>query len=306
MYLLLGIFIFICMFFVFLQLYRRKQMICKVKRMDCCEKASLLNELLKPFGFCYLGNKDIITSRKDAWQRQFGYCTLFDRSACQFGMVFECEPIYFYYDEKTYRIEFWKGQYGIHIGAEIGIYYAEGCLPPEQFHTAHFKSVPDTGMLKMEMSLYEKGQKLFEIGSSHWWLTGFCMGKFSWPQDLALWTSITFSNHQQLCQFVEALLYTGYQYCDILTCDLTVSFCFSRPYTRQPRCGWCWHTKWAQWKNRLFVKLFVCVSKPFVCTVDRLLYLYFFLPRIFRHILLCKRNRRQKWHKPKAVHRHGL
>lgn len=306
MYLLLGIFIFICVVFVFLQLYRRKRIICKVKRMDCCEKVCLLNELLKPFGFCYLENQDIITSRTDAWQRQFGYCSLFDYSACHFGMVFECEPIYFYHEGKTYRIELWKGQYGINIGAEVGIYYADGCLPPEQFDTAHFKSVPDAGMLKMAMSLYEKGQKLFEIGGCHWWLTGFCMGKFCWPQDLTLWTSITFPTHQVLCQFIEALLHIGYQYCDILTCDLTVSFSFSRPYTRQERCGRCWCAKWAQWKNRLFVKLFVCVTKPFICTVDRLLYLYFFLPRAFRRILLCKKNRRQKWHKTKAVHKHEL
>ena len=306
MYLLLGIVIFICIVFACLQFYRRKRIICKVNRIDCCEKICLLNELLEPFGFCYLENQDIISSRTDAWQRQFGYCTLFDRTACRFGMVFECEPVYFYYEGKTYRIELWKGQYGINIGAEAGIYYADGYLPPEQFDKAHFKSIPDAGMLKMGMTLYEKGQKLFDIDRCHWWLTGFCMGKFCWPQDLTLWISITFPNHQVLCQFVESLLHIGYRYCDILTCDLTVSFSFSCPHTRQPRCGRCWCAKWTQWKNRLFVKLFICATKPFTCTLDRLLYLYFFLPRVFRHIMLCKKNRRQKCRKVKAVRKHGL
>ncbi len=305
MYALVGILIVICVAFACLQFYRRKKIICKINRMDCCEKACLLNKLLEPFGFCYLAKQDIITSRTDAWQRQFGYLSLFDRTACRFQIVFECEPIYFYYEGKTYLIELWKGQYGINIGAEAGIYYADGCLPPEQFQKTHFKSVPDAGMLKMGMSLYEKGQKLFDIEGCHWWLTGFCMGKFCWPEDLSLWMSITFPNHNALCQFVEGLSHIGYPYHDILTCDLTVSFCFSRPHSKQPRCGGCWRAKWAQWKNQLLVKLFLFATKPFICTMDRLLYLYYFLPRTFRRILSYKKNHRQK-KKQKAVHTHGL
>ena len=46
--------------------------------------------------------------------------------APRFQMVFDALPVYFDYQKKTWLIEFWKGQYGINTGAEIGIYTGSG------------------------------------------------------------------------------------------------------------------------------------------------------------------------------------
>lgn len=307
MYFLFGIFLILCIFFVCLQLFRRKRVICKVKEMDDCEKICILNELLAPFGFCYHERQDIITSTCDAWQRKFGYCSLYDRTAVRFGMVFDCEPVYFYYRRRTYRIELWKGQYGVNIGAEIGIYYAEGILSPSEFDKAHFRSVSDEDMLMMEMALYYKGQKMFENSKRHWWLTGFCAGCFCQPEDLVLRLSITCEDQKMLSCFVKSLVHMGYQECDIVVCDLTVCFTFCFTHCRQPRCRCCKRAAWVQWKNRIFVKLFVCVTKPFHCLLDRVMYLYLFLPsscrRMCRH--LCRRNRRQKCRRRHCGRRKG-
>lgn len=307
MYLLFGIFLIICFVLVLLQLYRKKCIIRKLCKMNFCQKICLLNELLVPFGFSYRVQQDIITTTLEAPQRQFGYRSLFDKTAMHFNMVFDCEPIFFYYKGRTYRIELWKGQYGINIGGEIGIYYADGLLTVEQFDTAHFHSVSDEEFPLIKMSLYHKGHKLFDNSKRHWWLTGFCMGKHCEPENLTMWVSITYLDQEMLLRFVDSLLHIGYRKCDITICDQTVSFMFSCPHTKQPRITHRLTASWAQWKNRIFCRLFLYVTRPFSCTLDRILYLYFFLPFAFRHMLSCKRNRKQKFHKrKKAVNISGL
>lgn len=158
------------MFFSALQ---EKRVIRRICKMSFCEKYCKLNELIHPWGFSYLPSQDIFTSELDAWQRKFGYHSLFDQSAPHFNMVFDCEPIYFNYQGRTWRIEFWKGQYGINTGGEIGVYCADSIVAPEQYADAHFHSVEDSQLLCLEMELYEKGCRLFRIRERHWWLTGF-------------------------------------------------------------------------------------------------------------------------------------
>ena len=73
-------------------------------------------------GFAYDHDKDSFYSTKDAWQKKMGYCHLYDVGAPIFQMIIDTEPIKFYYNNKNWLITFWKGQYGIVTGAEIGIY----------------------------------------------------------------------------------------------------------------------------------------------------------------------------------------
>lgn len=295
MYWLFGVFFVILLILMCLQLFRRHRMICKVKRMEVCARIDLLNRVLSPFGFCYLEEQDIISSTLDAWQRQFGYRSLYDDTALGFSMVFDCEPVYFYYKNRTYRIELWKGQYGMNTGAEIGIYYAEGIIDPGRFDTAWFQCVPEEELLMLKMELYYKGQKLYGAAGMHWWLTGFDVGRYCEPEDLMLWASIGFTDPQMLSCFVEGLRHLGYQKCDIIVREMAVSFSFGRPFAKQPRARHRLRVSFAQWKNRFFCRLFLRVTRHFSCTLDRLLYLYFYLPPAFRHLCLRRKNRRQKF-----------
>lgn len=305
MYFLFGIFLALCILFFFLQFFRRRHIICKVKKMELCKKVCLLNEILTPFGFCYELRQDIVTTMQDAWQRQFGYCSLFDSTALVFGMTFDCEPIFFYYEGRTYRIELWKGQYGINLGAEVGIYYAEGILSQEQLETAVFQSVSDEELLTMGITVYQNGQKLFDTMQEHWWLTGFRVGTFCEPESLTMKVSISFCNSAMLSCFVESLLRIGYSICNIKVCNCTVSFLFSIPHTRQPRLFRRLRAAFTQWKNRICQKLFLFITKPFCSTVDRLIYLYFFLPPCFRHMFVCRKSRSQKFCKRKIYKKYG-
>lgn len=295
MYFLFGFLLMLCIFFCFFGHFRSRHMICKIRRMDSCEKLCLLNELISPFGFSYNSRQDIITALQDPWQREFGYHAAFDRTAPHFNMVFDCEPVYFDYDGRTWLIELWKGQYGINIGAEVGVYYADSVLAPDQYRHTFFKSVPDERMLPIAMDLHQKKSHLFAIQRLHWWLTGFCMGKYCEPEELTLNVSLIFPDAEMLASFINSLLKLGYRESDIFVCGLTVTFSFEGPHNNinaNFSARLC--SRIAQRKNRLFIRLYRWITRPFTCTSDRLLYLYYLLPFAFRHAVCCKKNRKQK------------
>lgn len=288
MYFLCGFFLLLCILFFFLNHSRQKKIRHKLCCMNPCEKIRLLNELAQPFGFSYLECMDIMTSTRDAWQRQFGYCALFDKSAPRFHMIFDSEPIFFSCQNQTWLIEFWKGQYGINTGAEIGVYRADGIIPPEKLSTTLFHSISDAELLPMSMELYCRKERLFSVRQRHWWLTGFCTGRFSKPQDLRMNCSLTFPNCCMLQSFLEGMRKAGYERCELNVCGLTVSFSFTAPKTMQPKtCRFLiW---WAGLLNRLFCRLYCRITRPCSCNLDRILYLYFYLPAAFRRMLRFKR-----------------
>lgn len=295
MYILFGALFTLCLFCFVATFLWREYIISKIRCMDFCEKFCVINKLAKPFGFAYLSEPDIITSRLDAWQKDFGYSALYDRTASHFNMVFDCEPVYFNYNGCTWMIEFWKGQYGINIGAEVGIYKTHSILSPEEYDRTLFHSISDDELLPISMKLYYKGNLLFSTERCHWWLTGFSMGKFCEPQQLWLDTSITFHDEEMLESFVASMKCLGYEKCELRTCDLTISFCFSTPHSDQPRFMHSFRTWLSQRQNKILCKLYILITRPFTETMDRLLYLYYLLPPVFRHILVFKRNRKQKF-----------
>ncbi|MDO5345574.1 MAG: DUF4474 domain-containing protein [Lachnospiraceae bacterium] len=289
MYLLFGLLFALCGVFFLFHHSRKKKILEKLRAMEPCEKNQLINELARPFGFSYLCREEIMTSAPDAWQRQFGYCARLDRAAPHFNMIFDCEPIYFSYEGRTWLIEFWKGQYGINTGAEIGIYRADTLLSPDQYDKAMFHSISDRELLPLSMELSHCGKKLFSVRETHWWLTGFRMGSYARPGNLTLNCSLTFPDHGMLQSFVEGMLQAGYQSCEFDLCCQTVFFCFSSPKTKQPKASRIL-IGWSSFQNRLFCRLYRIVTRPCTCTIDRILYLYYYLPAAFRHMLRLKKG----------------
>lgn len=294
MYIIIGILIVICFLLLAVFFFRKGRIIRKVRCMDFGDKLELLNSLAEPFGFCYCPAQDIMTSRVDAFQKSFGYCSLYDKSALKFGMVFDCEPVYFEYGNRTWMIELWKGQYGINVGAEIGVYYADRIIPPEQYGKEIFHGVEEEDMLPLSMKLNYKGQPLFSRKELHWWLTGFRTGEYTEPEDVSLEVSIVFPNEEMKKCFLESLCRMGYHQCEISVCCYTVSYSFSVPHARQPRLACRAAAALSQWQNRFVLGLYLFVTRPFACTMDKILYLYFCLPAAFCRMLRLKKNRKQK------------
>ncbi|MEY8516919.1 DUF4474 domain-containing protein [Lachnospiraceae bacterium 29-84] len=258
-----------------------------------------INQALEPFGFAYYAGKDIFCSLEDAWQRDFGYGKIYDTMAPFMNMEIDCEPIYFRYGGKRWLVEFWKGQYGITTGAEIGIYWHEGGdyeIPPEELF---YHCVPQEQEIPMRMALYKNGKLLFGRNQKHWWLTGFVLGEFSYPGELMLEASITLEEPGMLEAFLEGCYNAGYRQEDLHVRCNTVSFCFYHPKQEQSICCCRLYQRYIQWQNRHNCKLYDRVSRSFTRTVDKLYYLMKAYPRIFA--LLTKTGRAALGKKGKRI-----
>ena len=291
MYFSIIIIIFLLLFLIVSSTCRRRWAIKKVCSMSCSDKCELFNSLLEPFGYCYNPSQDIISSRNDAWQRSAGYTALFDRTAPYFNMVFDYLPIYFNYDEKTWLIEIWKGQYGINTGSEVGIYYADRILSEKELPIAHFQAVDDHDMLPVSMTLSKENDLLARVAKKTWWLTAFCMGQFSRPSQLFLNVSICFTDCDMMHHFLNALRKTGLPEECIQICGHKITFpfggCIRRPYSLWQRIV----RSLAQFWNRVFCKIFLFITRYFTLTMDRMLYLYYLLPFAFRRMLRLRKCR---------------
>lgn len=298
MYLFFGIFFLILLFFFCINHWRRKKIIKKICSMCAGEKCRLLNELIEPFGFNYIVSQDIFTSRIDAWQREFGYCALYDRTACHFNLVFDTLPVYFDYHDKTWLIELWKGQYGINTGGEIGIYYADRILDEKDYDNTLFQSVRDEDMPELSFQLFKNGTEIASVCEKHWWLTAFSMGRFSRLADLYMRASITFPNPEMTEAFAEALVHTGVAKEDIYVCCSTVTFPFSFSNLNCV-CFPKFRLGIAQCMNRFWCGVYLFVTRAFCLSMDRILYLYYYLPFIFRKMFRIRRYKKFRHKKGK-------
>lgn len=276
--------------------FRKRKVICKVRCMSPKKKCGLLNELVDPFGYWYDMCQDIFSSATNSWQGNMGYTALYDKWASVFNMVFDCQPVYFNYDGRTWLIEFWKGQYGINTGAEIGIYRAETIIPPSQRSKAIYTRVPKEEMLSMRLSLYKNGRLLASLTQVHWWLTIFCTGMFSEPSQLSLRIAITFPCLEMQNAFVNALSDLGYPPVRLHPMGNTLFFSYQNcPQNCQPVSYLHRFIRWSsQVKNKFFCRLFLFVTRPFQTSMDRALYLYFYLPFAFRRTLRFHRFRKSR------------
>lgn len=182
------------------------------------------------FGFAYDAEKEIFYSTKNAWQKNFGYTHMYDVLAPVFRMIIDTEPIRFYYNHKNWLITFWKGQYGIVTGAEIGVY----CTNDERVNkrTVYFP-VDDSEMLEMDFRLYKKGKLITSVKASHWWLAVFKLGMFSNPGELIMDININFPNAEMLWAFIDGFKKLGYKEEEYLIIDRTFCFKYEVPKTRK-------------------------------------------------------------------------
>ncbi len=254
----------------------------KVRQMPYDRKVKILDEVAAPFGFTYVPKKDVFSSRLTAWQRKYGYEALFDYAAGTFHMIIDTWPVYFNYDGKTWLIEFWKGQYGISTGAEIGVYHADRILSEKEYKTAHFDAADNDELLKLKFCLKKKGKELVCMERRHWWLTAFLVGMFSRLKNLKLEASVTFFDPEMAERFFEGIKRSGHpagEYC--MRCnEVRVRMDFTEKHCWWRRC--C--RAFIQFLNWLCCKLYLLVTRPFCTTLDRLLYLYFLLPGCVRRI----------------------
>lgn len=142
----------------------------------------------------------------------------------------------------------------------------------------------------MSFVLKQNDTTVAALSGIHWWLTAFCPGVFSDPEDLTMETSITFPNLCMAYAFRDALEKEGY---DVCICGLKICFTFSDCKNCSFSCLQKCYRRWIQWQNRLLCRLFLWYTRPFDTALDRILFLCESLPFAFHKTLqLHKSNRK--------------
>lgn len=250
-----------------------------------------LDKAIALAGYAYDPNQDIFYSVMDPWQRNVGYCRLYDEAAAPWGMIIDCEPIYFEYGEKKWMIAFWKGQYDLVTGGEIGIYAEAFELSiPGLFSGTFYKAATDAECLQMSYTLKRDGVTLFSREGRHWWLTGFKLGEFSEPSDLTMDVSITFDDNLMCTAFLNAFREVGYSDNEFSVNGNTVSFIFATPLSPQPFTRTA-ATDWIiQRKNELLCKKYQEITGEQLTFPEKLKAIEEQAPDIYQKVMKLGKN----------------
>ncbi|MGE4548892.1 MAG: DUF4474 domain-containing protein [Intestinibacillus sp.] len=215
-----------------------------------------VEKILAEAGYAFDPQQNIFYSVMNPWQKQFGYCRLYDEAAAAFCMIYDCEPVYFDYAGKRWLIELWKGQYGITTGAEIGIYNTSKpeLNVPFVFNGTFYDAPGEEDYLDVQFALFKNGEKLFSRADKHWWLTGFVLGEYSKPSELTMICAITLKDTEMRDAFLEGLTQLGYTDDELRIDCNTVMIYFSKPHSRQPMSQFGLIAAISKIKNRHFVK----------------------------------------------------
>lgn len=185
-------------------------------------------------GFDYDNKSGVFKSTLNAWQRSFGYCHFYDASAPLLSMILDSEPIRFFYDDKYWLIEFWKGQYGAALGCEVGVYStSRRGLRIGDIYDGTFYNCSDD-LFEISISLMYKGRAILTLKAEHWWLAGFRAGCFANPEELTANIRIRMEDECMLKAFADALAKAGYSKGSVTKDGHIITIIFDTPKSRQP------------------------------------------------------------------------
>ena len=250
---------------------------------------SLVDKGIEIAGYGYDSVQDIFYCNMNSWQRNMGYSRLYDEISAPFGMILDCEPIYFKYEGKLWLIELWKGQYDLNTGCEVGVYTTEEPILniPGMYKYMFYNCASNEDRLTMSFSLYKNGDLLFERDDKHWWLAGFKLGAYSEPSELTMDLNITLKNQDMCRAFVEGLKAVGYseEKKEISINGNNVGLTFDKPYTRQPITRTPETDRIIQVKNKLLCDKYNDIAKVYDNFTDKINAIKNQAPEIYEEIM---------------------
>lgn len=244
-------------------------------------------------GFAYDPQQDIFYSEMNAWQRKFGYCHLYDEVSPTIGLIYECEPIQFEYDDQKWLIEIWKGQYGMTMGCELGVYTSSfPSIDMEGIFNGNFyDQTKDENHLDMTISLIKDDKMVFYRSDRHWWLTGFVLGDFTQPEELKMQIKIVMKSIEMRDAFINAMVLLGYSEDSIIKEDKTVYFIFDKPYAKQPAAMNTEIRNIWQSSNKMYCDWYQNLTAGLENTVDKVSYVKEHAPELNHKINESNRNK---------------
>lgn len=137
-----------------------------------------LQQALTDAGYAYDEEQQVYYSTLEPWQRHFGFGDFFDDAAAYANMRYTTLKADFEYDGLLWRLQWWKGQYGILEGAELGVYTKDPNSTSDFYDCADNEHLIDMSFEYYRTgSDFKKDNRLFyREEQAHWWLTGFKVG----------------------------------------------------------------------------------------------------------------------------------
>lgn len=251
------------------------------------KQVEALNKDLAPYGFAYERYQDVFYSINNCWQRKFGYCRLYDEACAPISLIVDCEPIRFEYNGIKWLIQFWKGQYGMTSGGEVGIYYTKGAdlNIPGLFDGTFYYSVSDKDRINMAFALKKNDNLLFTRSGFHWWLTGFKLGEFSSPSELSMDIILELYNTDMCKAFVDALQKVGYTTEEFSVNGRRVNIKYTKPHSQQPISRTSFTEFIMQRNNESFCKTYENLTKNYPDTLQKLQVLKLKSPKLYKKVL---------------------
>ena len=253
---------------------------------DKAEQLKRLNEDIAEAGFAYDYKNDYFYSLHDCWQREAGYCRLYDEGSPLFNMIMDCEPVTFSYGGKRWLIELWKGQYGITTGAEIGVYNtSREDVHTEKFTGTFYEAISDEEQLDIAFVLLKNGKKLLKRSAHHWWLTAFKLGEYSDTEELVMKAKIRFPNDEMCEAFTNAMRDMGYSSMELTVRRRTVRILYTSPHSKQPYTQEGIGEDAVSGVNENNCKIFNFATAKYPDTMDKLEYVREFMPELYDFML---------------------
>ncbi len=182
---------------------------------------------LMGIGFDFNFDFDNFYASDDPWQRNFGFCDLYDKLAFLIGDYYDTIKVKFTYDDRDWMIQVWKGIYSYNmLGAELGIY-----VKPQTREAEYYDCVSDPDRLVMSFDLYHGDKKVIGCDPElSWWKTAFVIESFVSPSELTMHSCVIFPDKAMRDTFVESLKAS---YGDIITVTVDgLSVSFTWPATK--------------------------------------------------------------------------
>ena len=165
------------------------------------------NEMLALAGYEYDPVQDVYYTSLNPWQRSMGFTDIYDTAAPLTNMYYLTLKADFVYKNLLWRLQWWKGQYGILEGAELGVY-----TKSPYDNSGFYKCAEDDQLLTMTMDFYhswadyQSGNRLFtRLEQEHWWLTGFKFGIVSAPKNCVVRATL-YAYDDEMADGIEAAL----------------------------------------------------------------------------------------------------
>lgn len=138
-----------------------------------------MTAILNAAGYAYDAEQKIYYSTLEPWQRHFGFGDEYDVAAAYANMRYVTFKADFQYDGLLWRLQWWKGQYGVLEGAEMGVYTKD----PNDTTTTFYDCADNDHLMKMHFEYYRTTKDynadnmlFYREEQDHWWLTGFKFG----------------------------------------------------------------------------------------------------------------------------------